>query len=181
MCLPIIRGLPRHGSSKFRRSSALLAYGAGVKTEMIHTLLLVKANTPTPKIFVIVIPLMTLLATLTMAVQARASRPRKRCLGAFSIVARLGKVNARAMCAVNSTLIPTQMIRLTSDTALSDTPRTAIEPMIADTVIPTTRVTTRPVAMEPSIIVVMTNTAARADPMSAPASRTMVVYWSKKI
>jgi hypothetical protein len=80
------------------------------------------------------------------------------------------------MCAVNSTLIPTQMMRLTSDTALRETPRTAIEPMMADTVMPTTRVTTRPVAIEPSIIVVMTNTAARADPMSAPASRTMVVY-----
>jgi hypothetical protein len=162
-----------------------LVGGTGTEVEAgesrLHTLLLVKAKTPTPKILVIVIPLITLLATLTMAVQARASRPRKRCLGAFSIVARLGKVNARAIWAVNSTLIPTQMMRLTSETALRDTPSTAMEPMMAETVIPTTRVTTRPVAREPSMIVVMTRTAARAEPIRAPARRTMVVYWSKKM
>jgi hypothetical protein len=144
-------------------------------------LLRVKASVATPKTFVIVIPLMTLLATLTMAVQARASRPRKRCLGALSIVARLGKVNARAMCAVNSTLIPTQIIRLTSETAFRDTPITAIDPMMADTVIPTTRVTIRAVASEPRRTVVMTRTAASAEPRRAPARRTMDTYWSKKM
>jgi hypothetical protein len=177
MCAcPQYEGDPDAEVVNFEDLVGLLVRAENNGTEMIHTLLLVKANTPTPRIFVIVMPLITLLATLTMAVQARASRPRKRCLGAFSIVARLGKVKARAICAVNSTLIPTQMIRLTSDTALSDTPRTAIEPMIADTVMPTTRVTTRPVAREPSIMVVITSTAARAEPMSAPARRTMVVY-----
>jgi len=80
------------------------------------------------------------------------------------------------MWAVNSTLIPTQMIRLTSETALSETPMTAIDPIIADTVMATTRVTISPVAMEPRRIVVITSTAARAEPISAPARRTIVVY-----
>jgi hypothetical protein len=145
------------------------------------TLLRVKASVATPRTLVIVIPLMTLLATLTIAVQARASRPLKRCLGALSMVARLGKVNARAMCAVNSTLIPTQMIRFTSETALSETPMTAIDPMIADTVMPTTSVTMKAVVMEPRRMVVITKTAASAEPMRAPARRTMDTYWSKKM
>jgi len=48
----------------------------GIKGASKLTLLLVKANTPTPRIFVIVIPLITLFATLTIAVHALASRPR---------------------------------------------------------------------------------------------------------
>jgi hypothetical protein len=128
-----------------------------------------------------VIPLMTLLATLTIAVHARASLPRNLCLGALSIVARLGNVNARAICAVNSTEMPTQMIRLTNDTAFSETPMTAMLPMIALTVMPTTKVTMRPVAIEPRRMVVMRKTAARADPIRAQARRTIDMYWSKKM
>jgi len=54
---------------------------------------------------------------VTSAVQARASRPRN-FIFARSITARLGNMNARAMCAQNSTPMPTQMIRLTRLTAL---------------------------------------------------------------
>lgn len=97
------------------------------------------------------------------------------------MVVWLGKVYARAICAVNSTLMPTQMMRLTSETALRDTPITAIEPMIAEIVMPTTRVTMSAVVREPRRIVVITRTAARAEPTSAPVKRTMDVYWSKKM
>jgi hypothetical protein len=145
------------------------------------TLLLVNANVATPSTLVIVIPLITLLATLTIALQLLASFPLNRCRGARSIVARLGNVNARAICAVNSTLMPTQMMRLTSETALSDTPMSAMEPMIEVTVMPTTRVTTRAVRREPRRSVVMRRTAARAEPMRVAARRTIEVYWSKKM
>ena len=123
-----------------------------------------------------VMPEITDDATLTMAVQALASFPLKLCLGARSIVARLGNVNARAICAVNSTLMPTQMIKFTSDTAFSETPRRAMLPMIADTVMATTSVTTNAVCSEPRRMVVTTRVTARADPRSAPARRTMDRY-----
>src|SRR5438034_4232992 len=125
-------------------------------------------------------PLKTLPPTFTIAVQALASRLRN-LLRALSIMSLDGNMKARATCAQNSTAIPTQMIILTRETALRETPATAIVPIMSTTIIITVVVTTAPVATDPSSKDVIAKMMATADPSSVPVRRRIDAYWSKQI
>uniref|UniRef100_A0A1Y1KUC7 Uncharacterized protein n=1 Tax=Photinus pyralis TaxID=7054 RepID=A0A1Y1KUC7_PHOPY len=118
--------------------------------------------------------------TLTSAVQDLASRPRRVVL-LLSMTVLDGNMKARAMCAQNSTDIPTQMMRLTKDTAFRETPNTAMAPMISTTLMITVTVRIAEVRADPRSTEATTKIMpTRADNRPA-VSGTMERYWSKKM
>ena len=136
------------------------------------------ASTATPRTFVTPIPLITLAPTFTSAAYALASRPRSLVR---SKIAGLGTAYARAICAQNSTLMPTQMIRLTNETAFNETEHSAMVPRMAMRVLATVAVTASPVATLPSSSDETSRTKPRAPPRRAAERRAMERYWSKKM
>lgn len=92
-----------------------------------------------------------------------------------------GNMKALAMCEQNSTAIPTQMTRLTSETAFKLTPHSAIIPIMSITIMPTTTVMQRPVRRLPRSRELTRNIATNAERIKVSVRRYIVAYWSKKM